>query len=195
MVNADINMVSSCACFQIMMSCGGTVLKPVPEDLQRSVSFRAAYTATSEWDSINAYMGANSRKQRVLVLVYVPTKMTTGASSLYHALASGRQGVGSATARSFHAFVLEVHEVLCRALASEGWTLATLFATTGRGPLIIPMDSLIDPYFVRELHDSFLRELDVNVSTISFSLLDYITQLEKQCAKLMTLLRPIYDRY
>lgn len=177
-----------------MMSCGGTVLKPLPEDLHRSVSFRPAFSASSEWDSINAYMGANSRKQRVLVLVYIPSKMTSGASSLYHALASGRQLAANLSARSFDSFVLEVHESLCRALASEGWTLSTLFSVHGRAPLLIPLDSLIDPYFVRDLHDSFLRELDVNVSTISFSLLDYITQLEKQCAKLMTLLRPIYDR-
>lgn len=170
------------------------MLQPVPEDLHRTVSFRPAYASAAEWETIDAYMGANSRKQRVLVLVYAPSRGAGSATtSLYHSLQSRSQR-GGAPERTFETFVGEVHETLCRALADEGWTLHALSAPTGRATLIIPLDSLVDPFFVRELHDCFLRELDVNVSTISFSLLDYITQLEKQCARLMTLFRPVYDR-
>ena len=182
---------------QILLSCGGTVLAPLPEDTNRCLSFRPAYASSAQWDSIEAYMGANSRKQRVLVVVYAPSR--TGASAtatLLGTLAGGRAGSGSRGGGSgnFPAFVAEVHELLCRALAAEGWTLSALTADKVRAVQGGPLDSLVDPHHVRELHDSFLRELDVNVATISHSLLDYITQLEKQCARLMTLLRPIYDR-
>ena len=142
-------------------------------------------------------MGANTRKHRLLVVVYAPPRPGTNpAVTLLGTLAGARPGPGSrgGGSGSFFAFVAEVHELLCRALAAEGWTLSALTGGKVRAVQGGPLESLINPCHVRELHDSFLHELDVNVATISHPLLDYITQLEKQCARLMTLLRPIYNR-
>jgi hypothetical protein len=52
----------------------------------------------------------------------------------------------------------------------------------------------LDPYFVRDLQESFLREVQSRLGDLTAATLEEVSNLEKQCARLMTLLRPIYAR-
>ena len=68
-------------------------------------------------------------------------------------------------------------------------------ATTSEVNLLLPpLDSLLDPNFVRDLQESFLREVKNRLTTLTSSNLNTVADLERQCARLMTLLRPFYAR-
>jgi hypothetical protein len=61
-------------------------------------------------------------------------------------------------------------------------------------PPVAPLDSLLDPYFVRDLQEAFLHEVHTRLEALKASNLSSAMTLEKQCARLMTLLRPFYSR-
>lgn len=97
--------------------------------------------------------------------------------------------------------IYEIFSMIAIAIHEESMTLYTLHRTINiqqanqtTTTTFTPLDSLIDPYYIRELYDTYFKELEENVHIMSKSLLESIEQIEKQCARLMTLLRPIYDR-
>lgn len=100
--------------------------------------------------------------------------------------------------------IYEIFSMIAIALHEESMTLYTLHRTINNDgndktkqqqqSTFTPLDSLVDPYYIRELYDTYFKELEENVQIMSRSLLESIEQIEKQCARLMTLLRPIYDR-
>jgi hypothetical protein len=106
-------------------------------------------------------------------------------------------------AQHFIDTVYEIYSMVALALNEEQMTLYALHHVPKPGTTAVasvktspftPLDSLVDPFHVRELYDTYFKELEDNVHLMSTSLLESIEQIEKQCARLMTLLRPIYDR-
>ena len=63
-------------------------------------------------------------------------------------------------------------------------------STTGGKPL----ESLVDPLFVRDLMGSYAQELRYNLEAVGVSLDSFVEKLEKQCARLMTTVKPMYQR-
>lgn len=57
-----------------------------------------------------------------------------------------------------------------------------------------PLESLVDPLFVRDLMGSYAQELRYNLEAVGVSLDSFVEKLEKQCARLMTTVKPMYQR-
>lgn len=61
-------------------------------------------------------------------------------------------------------------------------------------PGLKSVSSVIDPGFVRDLQSSYAQDMLFNIKAVAGSLESYVTIVERQCARLMTILKPMFTR-
>ena len=187
--------------------------------------YYSAYCAlTYSLQEIRVYLGVNSTKKRVLVVILKPSvDLPKGLLVGGLSMAAGWGGMGLGTrgsAEDFDTFVKDIEASFTRSLNGEQLTIGYLHQhneniSSGLNSLttlakqqsmksstsppvsltpLPPLESLLDPYFVRELQEAFIRDTYNRLNELMISHLDSIETLEKQCARLMTLLRPFFVR-
>lgn len=159
---------------QVCISYGGAVMHP-----ERNLSLlqiTSLNTQQNQWSEIHIHLGANTRKQRVLLLILTPR------SSLY---------------TSLDTTFADLHHTVLNALHTEQFLISYLYSTSSSSlpsaSSSATVDSIVDIHYVQDLQLAFAQELTRNIEAISHSLSSYITTTEKQCARLMTLLRPTFE--
>jgi hypothetical protein len=55
-------------------------------------------------------------------------------------------------------------------------------------------DSIVDPCYIRDLQAAYAYDMIQSLQTIAISLEQYVANMEKKCARFMTLLKPTYNR-
>lgn len=209
---------------QILLSVGGSVLHPPIEDKHRFLQFQPLSSSSVwSTISCHLTTNHKKQRALVLIITPAPTSLVNSFVSITVSHSSSSFLLSSTFPYSVHSSspppsslqqiplasttgytqvfidaVYEIYSAIALAFYDECMTLYTLQSslkvTSSSRSTFTPMDSLVDPYHVRELYDTYFKELEDNVHVMSKSLLESIEQIEKQCARLMTLLRPIYDR-
>mmetsp|Transcript_6967 Transcript_6967/g.13311 ORF Transcript_6967/g.13311 Transcript_6967/m.13311 type:complete len:922 (+) Transcript_6967:76-2841(+) len=213
---------------QIMLSFGSKCLATLPDQKHRELLFQPTHPSSSSWQEIQVFMGANSSKRRVLVVITKPSDITSGgllSSGLGMAASwSGMsKGLSAVTGSGggidgFTTLVKDLEVCFTESLFGEQFTLGHMLRQLAQAdsglsclgslaerqnqqlppppvkPPLQPLDSLLDPFFIRDLQESFLYEVNSRLDNLTTTSMKKISDLERQCARLMTLLRPFYAR-
>lgn len=158
---------------------------------------------------MRTYIGVNSSKRRVLLVVLKPAEEAAlGILSNGLGLAASwvmgmenkaaSRGGESTGGSAFNTFVEDMESSFTESMRSEQLTndhlLRPLVQPVPTYPPLAPLDSLLDPYFVWDLQETFHGDVQSRLQSLQSSLLEELAALEKTCARLMTLLRPFLIR-
>ena len=121
------------------------------------------------------------------------------AAASWGGLGLGASGndIGS-TGSTFQIFIKDLKKGIADSLTDEKLTLGFLERIRLNSLSISslnPLDSLLDPCFIRDLQERFFNDVLERLEKVRKSHIDTLSNLERQCARLMTLLRPYYEKF
>lgn len=200
MVRKPINSVESAQ--SVQSSVQFDVSCQVPSNTG-AFSLLTTYTTID----IQISIGVNLNKQRVVLLHLFTTGNTTilkiFADKLFNAMVQGLHMVGVSMAyllqlyqKSHQLVPLDTLQQppIPAAIATIPYSSLTydqLFTSFSSQPLI---DSVLDLPYVSQLQASYAYDMSVYLTIAAKSLDDFVSSTEQRCARLMTLLQPMFQR-